>query len=275
MKLLHKVVKSSQGLNYLGSVSIDNTIIMRAKPIAVKDEEENSEVDHNEQIISIEVENRLASLERELSEKEKDAFEKINLEKSAIITEALQEAEAIRKEARTAVLVEAESARKQAYQEGLEQGINEAKAQQEKYLRAAATLISEINNNKHSIFIKQENQLIDLAYEIVEKIINQEIKSDKEIIFNIAKQAAKSFRSSDYLKISMAKSDVSQTVVCDENIIRQIAGNIKDVEIELLKEAKEGTIILDNGKEIVDASIPTQLDLLKEIMENSKQPETL
>ena len=34
-------------------------------------------------------------------------------------------------------------------------------------------------------------------------------------------------------------------------------------------DAPPGTVILDNGSEIIDASIPTQLDFLKEIMKSA------
>ena len=54
------------------------------------------------------------------------------------------------------------------------------------------------------------------------------------------------------------------------SLIRSIAGNIPNVEIEVLHDAEEGTVILDNDSEIIDASVPTQLEFLREIMNSRK-----
>ena len=42
------------------------------------------------------------------------------------------------------------------------------------------------------------------------------------------------------------------------------------MEIELDEDAEEGTVIVDNGSEIVDAGVPTQLEFLKEIMRTTR-----
>ena len=64
---------------------------------------------------------------------------------------------------------------------------------------------------------------------------------------------------------------ITQSVVTDEKLLRQIAGNIPEVEIELLQDAKSGTVIIDNDKEIIDASVPTQLDFLKQVLNAGKK----
>ena len=275
MKLLHKVVKSSQDVQYNGYVSIDNTVVVKQKPIQTisddADDENGSKHSALEQRIQTEVLNRLAAHERELSEKEKQAFEEINVQKSKIITEALAEAEKIAKEANLQSLVMQEKARQKGFDEGFQEGKSEALKQEEKNLKAVADLLIELNNNREAIYIENENALIDLAYDLTKKITMSEIKTDREIIFSIVKQACKSFRNSDYVKISLAKCEVSEKVVTDEKLLRKIAGNIPDIDIELLQDAESGTVIIDNDKEIIDASVPTQLDLLKEIMNNSKK----
>lgn len=270
MKLLHKVVKSSGGLNFSGTVSINNTVVIKEKP-SDADVPSDEKLNPEEEKIRTEVENRIASLKTQLSEKQKQAFEEIEYQKSVIIKDAMKDAEKIRKDASTETLIEKETVKEQAYKDGFMQGIKDAKAQEDKYLRAAATLIAELNKSKDALYIQNENDLLDLAFEMSRKIIGKEAECDKDFVFDIAKQAAKSFRNSDYVKISLSGKDVSQSVTCDEKVIKKIAGNIPDVEIEVLSDAEKGTVILDNGKEIVDASVPTQLNLLKEIMDSSKQ----
>ena len=276
MRLLHKVVKSSQNGNFSfgGVVSIDNTVVIKPKTISVEGlnkEETRQSNDLIEQRIQTEVLNRIASRERELSEKEKSAFEEIELQKSKIISEAMVAAQKMRNDTEQECLVLKETARKKGYEDGFTEGKSEALKSEKKYIDDVANLLTEINKAKEDLYISYENQILDLVYEITKKITLSEIKTDKNIIFDIVKQALKNFRNSDYVKISVAKCDVDASVVTDEEFLKKIAGNIDDIEIELLTDAKSGTVILDNDKEIIDASVPTQLDLLKEIMNNSKQ----
>lgn len=276
MRLLHRVVKSSQngGVAIDGVVPIDNTVVIKPKPVKVtKDDKEEEEKANKliEERIQTEVLNRMASLERELSEKGKKAFEEIELQKSKIISEAILSAKKMKDDAEKESLILKETAKKEGYDEGFAQGKKEALEQEKKYIEDVVKLLSEINKAKEELYNSYENEILDLAYQITQKITLSEIQTDKNIIFNIVKQALKNFRNSDFVKISLAKCDVEANVVTDEAFLKKIAGNINNIEIELLPDAKSGTVILDNDKEIIDASVPTQLDLLKEIMNNSKQ----
>lgn len=276
MKLLHKVVKSSRngGVEISGVVSIDNTVVIKPKPVKVENEDEAQAQEANrliEERIQTEILNRIASHEREFSEKEKKAFEEIELQKSKIISEAMITAQKMKTDAENECLILKENARKKGYEDGFTEGKNEALESEKKHIDDVVKLLSQINEAKENLYNSYENEILDLAYEIAQKITLSQIKADKSIIFDIVKQALKNFRNSDFVKISLAKCDVDVSVVTDEAFIKKIAGNIKDVEIELLPDAKSGTVILDNDKEIIDASVPTQLDLLQEIMNNSKQ----
>jgi len=265
MKLLHKVVKSSQGLNFDGVVSIDNTVVIKPKPAEelAKEVVEEKLPDAVEKVVQA----RVASIKSNLAKKEQQMVEEINLRKGKIISEAMTEAERVRRDAEIGAIV----LREKAKDTGFELGKQEAYAQFESQLKATATLLSELNSRKEALYINQENELIDLAYDLVKKITLSEIKTDREIIFGMIKQACKSFRNSDYVKISVAKCDFSETVVTDEKLLKSISASIPYIDLELLPDAESGTILLDNDKEIIDASAPTQLKFLQEIMNAGKK----
>lgn len=266
MKSLYKIVKSSQEINFDGTVPIDNTVVVR--PVFLSEDPEEQRLAER---IEIEVQNRLASIKRELSQKEKIAFEDVNTKKAAIIEKANADAANIVADAHKISDAIREAAREQGYSEGMARGIDDGSVQAQKYIKAAALFLAEIKEKKEALYLTYENEILDLAYDMATRIIRQELKTDQNTIFNIAKQAAKSFRSSDFVKISLAKSDVSETVASDINFIRSLASNNTEVEIELLPDAESGTVIIDDDNEIIDASIPTQLELLREIVNRSKK----
>lgn len=164
-----------------------------------------------------------------------------------------------------------ERAEKEGFEAGFEAGKADAVKKCDKYLETAGALLSEINAKKEAYYISHEYELCETVLDMVKKITLSEIKTDPEVIDRIAANAAKSFRNSDYVKISLAKGEASRKFVTDKEFVKTLIPFIPEIDVEELdpEDAPPGTVVLDNGSEIIDASVPTQLDFLKEIMKNS------
>jgi flagellar biosynthesis/type III secretory pathway protein FliH len=156
------------------------------------------------------------------------------------------------------------------YKEGYETAKAEAFEKYDKYVDAAAKLLADINARKESYFLSNEAELRATVYVIAEKIVHAELQIHPEAVENIIADAAKKYRNSKYLKISMADNPESRKLKVDGSFVKQLIPYIKDIDIELLDEVPENTIVLDDLSEVTDASIPTQLDLLKEILRNTR-----
>lgn len=211
---------------------------------------------------------RKAELDREYSE----LLSAGRLESERLISEAKTKTKAVLDAAEEEGKKLREQAERSGYEAGFEAGRQEAREKCEKYLEAAATLLSEINSKKEAYYIANEYELCNTVMDMVRKITLAEIKTDPSVIDRIAANAAKNFRNSDYLKISVCRGEASKELVTDREFLKSMIPFIPEVEIEELdpEDAPEGTIVLDNGSEIIDASIPTQLDFLREIMKNSR-----
>lgn len=164
-----------------------------------------------------------------------------------------------------------DNAEKEGYEKGFEAGRQEALKNCEQYLEAAAKLMGEINARRESYYISHEYEMCRTVLDMVKKITMSEIKTDPSVIDRIAANAAKNFRNSDYIKISVSKGEASREFVGDKEFIRSLIPFIPEIEVEELEpeDAPEGTVVIDSGTEIIDASIPTQLEFLREIMKNS------
>lgn len=165
-----------------------------------------------------------------------------------------------------------EKSRREGFDAGFDAGRKEAIKKCEKYLEAAAKLLSEINAKKEAYYISNEYELTQTVMDMVRRITFEEIKTDPAVIDRICADAAKNFRNSDYLKISLSKGEASRPMITDKEFVKSIISFIPEIEVEELdpEDAPAGTIVLDNSSEIIDASIPTQLDFLKEIMKSSR-----
>ena len=167
-----------------------------------------------------------------------------------------------------------EKAKAEGFKEGFDEGKKQSMEKCSKYIDASAQLLSDINAHKDAYYISNEKELRETLFLMVQKITKAELKTDPAVIERIIADAAKGFRNSDYIKISLADGEVSREIKTDEKLIKKLIPYIPDIDVEILPDAEEGTVILDNNEGIVDASVPTQLDFLKEILKNTREKTT-
>ena len=287
-RLLLRVIKSTNlNLGYEPEpVAIDNTVVIKQKEIPAETESEGDNIfrefvaedvtdvvfepSETPQEIALrelsEKEELLKQKEAELSEKEQF----LNSEYERLMKEAEEKSKALFEETIKNAEADAEIIRKTAAEKGYSEGNEKSKATAEKYLSAAAELVSQATAQKEAYYISHKDELIETACFLAEKLIATKLSEDKSVIANIAANAAKDFRNSERVKISLASADISAEATADIDYLKSLIKGIPDIEIEILENAKTGTVVLDNGSEIIDASVPTQLDFLKEIMENSR-----
>lgn len=285
-----KIVKSSRVYSQGESVSIDNTVnfppppesekpendgefISQAEIIRQQQEEERKKREEEERIAS-EISREVEAIKADIERKHTEFMNLTELERKEIISAAEKQSEEIIKKAGSDAEDIKKKAEEEGYSEGLKKGYDESIAKCQNYVETAAQFLTSINKKKEAYFASHEDALTEAVMEMVRKITLAEVKTDKDTVFRILKQAAKKFKNDKSIKISFADGDVSEEMVTDLDFIRSVVGSIPDIEVEILPDAEEGTVIIDNGSEIIDASVPTQLDLLKEIMNNTRGTKT-
>lgn len=212
------------------------------------------------------LDDRAAALERERSKIVEDAKAQAN----GITADARAAAMAAAEKAERECIKIKEAARIEGHSEGFAEGKAEALEKYRKYVDAAGDLLSEINSRKEAYYISHEEDLRQTVFAVAEKVVHAELKASPQVIDNILADAAKNFRNSDFIKIILKEEDITERYRTDEKLINKIIPFIPEIEIVFDEDAEDGTIVLDNGSEIVDASIPTQLDFLKEILQNTR-----
>ncbi len=263
-------------------VKIDNTVYMPGE-----DEETGEVISAEEQRKRAEEEK--AEQERRINEEVESRYSKMLAERSAaleqerakILEDGRSEAATITAEAKAttmAVMEKAkrecamlkEQARKEGYDEGFAEGKKDSLDKYEKYIDASGRLLSEINSRKEAYYVSSEEEMRQTVFELVNKIVRTELKINPQVVEGLIAEAAKNFRNSDYIKITLAEDGITERFRTDEKLVKDIIPFIPEVEIELDEDAEEGTVIVDNGSEIVDAGVPTQLEFLKEIMRTTR-----
>lgn len=263
-------------------VKIDNTVYMpgedeetgeviSAEELRRRAEEEKAE---QERRINEEIETRYAQMLAErsaaLEQERAKILEDGRSEAAAISAKAKADTMAIMEKAKRECAILKEQAKKEGYDEGFADGRKESLEKYEKYIDASGRLLSEINSRKEAYYVSAEEEMRQTVFELVNRIVRTELKINPQVVDGLIADAAKNFRNSDYVKITLAEDGITERFRTDEKLIKEIIPFIPEVEIELDEDAEEGTIIVDNGSEIVDAGVPTQLEFLKEILRTTR-----
>lgn len=204
--------------------------------------------------------------ERQLNEarvKAADIVEDAEIHAQMLKEDAEKECVAIRKKAEeegyTAGFAAGE---KPGYDEGYSQGLKKCKDT----LAELTEILSRLPAEKDAIFREYENQLFDLIFTISNKVTAGCLKQkDKAVISKMLREAARGFRNSAFIKVSLSKLDVDETANAELDDLARVFGEGRNVEFEILKDAPAGTLILDNGSDIADAGIPTQLMMIENL----------
>jgi len=170
------------------------------------------------------------------------------------------------------------TAQEQGYSDGFERGLSEGdeKGYKEGYEKALGeckdTLqeligaLTQIDSERERYFKEYESRLFDTIFTIANKITVDSLKQkDKTVITKMLREAAKSFRNSEYIRVTLSKLDVEQVGTAGMDAMREIFRESQHIEFEVVKDAPEGTLILDNGSEITDAGVATQLMMIEKL----------
>lgn len=209
---------------------------------------------------------RSAALEQERVQ----IIEKAKGEAANINAEAKASSMSLMEKTKKECIMLKEQAKKEGYNDGFGEGKEQSLDKYKKCIDAAGKLLSEINARKEAYYISNEEELRETVFALVNKIVRTELKTNPKVIESIMAEAAKNFRNSDYLKITLAEDSITERFRTDEKLLKDIIPFIPEIELELDSDAEEGTVIEDDGSQIVDAGVPTQLEFLKEVLKNSR-----
>ena len=152
--------------------------------------------------------------------------------------------------------------KEQGYAEGFEQAKNECSDTLQELIAA----LEAVDSGREKFFNEHENQLFDAIYTIANKItVNSLGQKDKAVITKMLKEAAKGFRNSEYIKVTLSKLDIEQFGTAGADTLKEVFRENQYVEFEVVKDAPQGTLILDDGSEITDAGVATQLMMIEKL----------
>lgn len=178
-------------------------------------------------------------------------------------------AEKARKEMKATISQVKDEAYKSGYKKGFNEGVDKQKKEAYKLVQAVTELVKEIGSYKKGIMEKAEGEMIDLAFGIAEKIVHQEITTNRDIVQSVMKDAIKNIVDKDGLKIRLNPDDFNYMMEIKNDFLQSIDG-IKNVVFEEDAGIRPGGVIVESLFGEVDARIDRQFKEIRHRLAGDK-----
>lgn len=218
----------------------------------------------------------LGSLAGEQDDSKDKSFEADVLDESyaqakAVISAARLEARDILEEAKRAGL-------KAGEEEGYEKGIE--KAREEYSLRFEAEFtklqgrieeyVRDMEHVKEGLLEQYIDDLKSIALAIGEKIVQTSLKSSSDVVERMILSATARLKKASWAKIYIGKGQDVLDIKGDTDFLRELGRLSDNVKIIMMEEEEAGTCIVELPGEVIDMSVGTQLENIKEILNNAR-----
>ncbi len=172
-----------------------------------------------------------------------------------ILEEAKAHAAQIKGEARELlgqVQEEMERSKKQGFEEGKEEGMKEA-----------IRYLTEIHALKEKMFTDLEPQVVQMAFQIAEKIIAQKIQKD-EVLLGIVRQAISSAIGNKII-VYIHPQDMEKIKSQEKELVARLESG-QSIHFKEDENIKPGGCKVESELGVLDAQLETQLDAIRKII---------
>ena len=153
--------------------------------------------------------------------------------------------------------------KEQAAKEGRETAYEQMKASIDDCLQQVSSLLDDLQLRQRQFIQKYSDGLSMLAVDIAEKVLNMRIVRDDSEMIELVHQAVSSVKNADWISVEV--SDKMQGLIerLETEFAQQAAGGPR-VDV-MAVDAPVGTCVLHTPEEVIDASVPVQIENVREL----------
>ncbi len=201
-------------------------------------------------------------------------------EAEEIRQEAERLAEQLRDEAKEEIEEQRKEAAEQGYQEGYARGLEEGrqkaieeygarlKEQLEGFQRDMERALASAEEAKEKSLNKYLDELKDCAIAVGEKVIHISLKSSGDVIKRMILAETEKLKKTAWVKIYMERTDYETMMKGDADMIGELSRLSDNVKFVVMNKDKSGRCIIEMPDQVVDVSVDTQLENIREVLEN-------
>ena len=210
-----------------------------------------------------------ADMVEDAREQARQILLKANQMAGDILREAGKQAEQLKK---TAIEEGCREGFEAGYKSGTEQAAMEQadffRRQEEEFRRDMEQAMASIGQAKEKSLRNYLEELKDCSVAIAEKVIHISLRSSGEVIKRMLVAETEKLRKSAWVKIYMEKTDYDMMAEADADVVSELAKLSDNIKFVVMDKESSGNCIIEMPDEIVDISVDTQMDNIREILGN-------
>ena len=186
-----------------------------------------------------------------------------------ILREAGTQAEQLKK---TAIEEGCREGFEAGYKSGTEQAAMEQadffRRQEEEFRKDMEQAMASIGQAKEKSLRNYLEELKDCSVAIAEKVIHISLRSSGEVIKRMLVAETEKLGKTAWVKIYMEKTDYDMMADADADVVSELAKLSDNIKFVVMDKESSGNCIIEMPDEIVDISVDTQMDNIREILGN-------
>lgn len=186
-----------------------------------------------------------------------------------ILREAKEKAEQVREDA-------SREGYRSGYEEGFQAGVDKAVKehgeamgkQLEEFRQDMEKALSSVDGAKEQCIRTYLEELKDCSVAVAEKVIHISLKSSGEVIKRMITAETEKLKKTAWVKIYVERADYEMMMEADADIIGELSRLSDNIKFIVMDKENRGNCIVEMPEEIIDISVDTQLENIKEILQN-------
>lgn len=223
---------------------------------------------------------------RPVSEPQPSELDYARLQAEAIAREAQREAEELKQkildEAREQAQKEAEDLRRDArsegfnrgFAEGMAKGMSESRDRREeeaaKQVKEVQAFLETAARDREQLLDQTKEEMKDLALTVAEKVIRVSLKSSSDILLRMIESATERYKRREWAHVYIAGCDAKAMAYTIPELASSLSHVSDRVRVIPMADDESGTCIIEFPDQIIDASISTQMDNIREIASHTE-----
>lgn len=168
-----------------------------------------------------------------------------------------------------------EAGRKSGYDKGFQEGEAQGLADYQKKMAELedmlAASILDVESVKEKTLEKHMDDLKEISLAIGEKIVRTSLRSNVRVIERMILAATEKLKKSAWARIYIgATQEMGKDINADPRFLQELSNLSDSVKIIIMEDEETGTCIVERPDEIIDVSVSTQLENIREIMNNAR-----
>lgn len=192
----------------------------------------------------------------------------IEAEMAVMIERAKVEAEEILGDARATGIQMAEEARNNGYLDGFSRGYEEAGQDFHKEYDPKMVMIADIldrlSDYEAQVLRDQQEDLVELAITVARKVIGQTLKADPATVAELLREVVENASGEQYVKVTLSPDLLPIQAKAAEQVRKLLTDMGAEVTLITQQGLEPGSALVETPKGVVDVSIETQLNNLKD-----------